>query len=679
MKGLAIVRRKEVSGKIVDTAIHFLFPAVFAGASLFGGYAPFAVGAVAAAGQGRRGMSALLGCASGALLFLNFSHALRTIAAAVLLYTANNAFYDLKVYQKKAFLPLLSAGLMFSVEFVYVVRAGIGEMAYCFLSMLLAALCTHCCRTVLKEEGKEEHPAASMVILLGVLMAFSAFETSSGFAPGRIVAMLAVLFMAFEQERPAAVAGALCIGFAVDLVAGNGSFLHTAAYGLSALAVRFARRGDRVRAALWFVCAVLVFSLPLYAGDGLVLLYEGLAATLCFLLVPTKVFRGKRLAGEKEAQTDEHLLLRQKLEDSAAAFRELYDSLSRVPGCAEENPAVLFDRAAERVCRGCSLCDICWEKEYQRTYTAINDATPALLKNAEAQGKDFPSYFADRCIRFPSFLAAVNSELRDYLLRGQYRKSLSDSRARAAGQYAQVSEVLLAAAGKLNEAHPALAVQPLPYQLGVALRPKKGERVSGDSMSTFETENKLCLLLSDGMGSGEEAKRESAMATRLLERFLRAGIDAPPALKTLNSALTLRAEETGSFTTVDLFLLSLQTGEGELYKYGAAPSYIKRGGTVRRVTCTCLPAGLQECSQPPEATRIRLEGGTFFVMVTDGVADATNDEWLQDLLAGWQGENPQLLVSAILADSIERTGEIDDAGVLVLYLPRTDTPEIKEI
>ena len=132
MKGLAFVRRKEMSGKIVDTAIHFLFPAVFAGASLFGGYAPFAVGAVAAAGQGRRGMSALLGCASGAMLFLNFSHALRTIAAAVLLYTANNAFYDLKVYQKKAFLPLLSAGLMFSVEFVYVVRAGIGEMAYCF-------------------------------------------------------------------------------------------------------------------------------------------------------------------------------------------------------------------------------------------------------------------------------------------------------------------------------------------------------------------------------------------------------------------------------------------------------------------------------------------------------------------------------------------------------------------
>lgn len=678
MKVLAFVRNKEVSGKIVDTAIHFLFSAVFAGAGLFGGYAPFAVGSVAAAGHGRRGMAALLGCASGALLFLNFSHALRTIAAAVLLYTANNAFYDLKVYRKKAFLPLLSAGLMLSVEFVYVIKAGVGEAVYCLLSVLIAAVCTHCCCTILHDEGKEEHPAATLFVLLGILMAFSSFETRGGFAPGRIAALLALLLIAFEQERSAAVAGALCIGFAVDLVGGSDSFLHTAAYGLSALAVSLARRGDRVRAALWFVGAVLLFSLPLYAGDGIVLLYEGLAAALCFLLLPAKALRGKRLTGEAK-EADEPSQARQKLEESATAFRELYDSLSRVPRRAEENPATVFDRAAERVCRSCSLCSICWEKEYQRTYTAINDATPALLKKGEGQGKDFPPYFVDRCIRFPSFLTAVNSELRDYLLRGQYRKSLSESRARAAGQYAQVSEVLFAAAGKLDGAQNVLAVQPMPYQLGVALRPKKGERVSGDSMSTFEAEDKLCLLLSDGMGSGEEARKESAMATRLLERFLRAGIDAPPALKTLNSAFTLRAEETSSFTTIDLLLLSLQTGEGELYKYGAAPSYIKRGGTVRRVTCSCLPAGLQECSQPPEATHLRLEGGTFFVMITDGVADATNDEWLQNLLAGWQGENPQLLVSAILADSMERTGEMDDAGVLVLYLPKTDAPEVKEI
>ena len=125
---------------------------------------------------------------------------------------------------------------------------------------------------------------------------------------------------------------------------------------------------------------------------------------------------------------------------------------------------------------------------------------------------------------------------------------------------------------------------------------------------------------------------------------------------------------------MDLLLLSLGTLEGELYKYGAAPSYLKRGGSVRRVTCSCLPAGVQEGAPPPEATHLRLSPGSFLVMVSDGVADSEDDEWLQNLLAGWEGENPQLLVSAILAESIGRRGETDDASVLALYIPEDASP-----
>ena len=64
-------------------------------------------------------------------------------------------------------------------------------------------------------------------------------------------------------------------------------------------------------------------------------------------------------------------------------------------------------------------------------------------------------------------------------------------------------------------------------------------------------------------------------------------------------------------------------------------------------------------------------------MVSDGVADREDDEWLQNLLAGWEGENPQLLVSAILAESIGRRGETDDALVLALYIPEDASPAEK--
>lgn len=657
-EGLA--HRGEIAQRLPGCALRFALAALLCRAQIFGGYAPFALGLVAAAGRGWDGLFALLGCAAGAAVFLDFSHALRTVAAAVLIHTANRAFFDQPWYRKKLFLPLLTAGLMGAVEFVYVLQGDLNEAAGCLIAMLAAALCAYGLRPA--APGKQQ-PAAALTLALGGLTALASLHTGGGFSPGRIAAVAAVLLLGQEAEH--ALPAALCIGLCMDLAAQSGGFVCTAAYAAGALALYALRPEGRVRAALIFAGTMILFSLPLSAEQGLILLFESLAGTLLFLLLPARAVQGKHLAAQQTETDAGESGLRRRVEQSALALRELYDSVARAPRTPEENPAAIFDRAAERVCRDCSLCNTCWEKEYSRTYNALNDATGALLRRGQGKGVDFPAYFSDRCIRFPSFLSAVNTELQAYLLRRQYRAQLSGARAQAAGQYAELSELLSAAAST-----PAMGGTLLPYRVGLSMRPKHGEHVCGDCLSDFETENgRLCLLLSDGMGSGEGAHRESAMAVRLLERFLRAGIDAAPALRTVNSALTLRAETTDSFTTIDLLSLSLQSGEGELYKYGAAPSYIKRGGKVRRLSSRGLPAGLQSGDMPPETVRVQLQRGSFFVMVTDGVADSTDDEWLQNLLAGWEGDNPQLLAAAILADSREKRGETDDASVLALYLP----------
>jgi len=171
------------------------------------------------------------------------------------------------------------------------------------------------------------------------------------------------------------------------------------------------------------------------------------------------------------------------------------------------------------------------------------------------------------------------------------------------------------------------------------------------------------------MGSGETAHREAAMTIRLLQQFLKAGIDPVPALKTLNTALALRGEDGGGFTTIDLLALQRSNGSATLYKYGAAPSYLKRSGSVSRFTAAALPAGLQNDTQPPPYTRLSLPGGSFFVMISDGIADENDDEWLQNLLAGWNGNDASALTTLILSESRSRKGCSDDCAVLVLYLP----------
>lgn len=155
----------------------------------------------------------------------------------------------------------------------------------------------------------------------------------------------------------------------------------------------------------------------------------------------------------------------------------------------------------QKRCAGAAPCaELCWQKEYTGTFNALNDATPFLLERGRALAKDFPSYFADRCIHLPDFLTAVNGELSAFLLRRQYRRQLEETRRSARGQYAQLSELLTATAAGLGEVRATAGEADL-CRIGAALRPKEGETVCGDTVVSFRTEGGLlCLLLADGHG-----------------------------------------------------------------------------------------------------------------------------------------------------------------------------------
>ena len=71
-----------------------------------------------------------------------------------------------------------------------------------------------------------------------------------------------------------------------------------------------------------------------------------------------------------------------------------------------------------------------------------------------------------------------------------------------------------------------LEAEPLAVSVGIAAMKKKGENVSGDRGTYFKTDaGVLCVILSDGMGTGEDAAAESVEAVEILERFLRSGVE----------------------------------------------------------------------------------------------------------------------------------------------------------
>ena len=82
------------------------------------------------------------------------------------------------------------------------------------------------------------------------------------------------------------------------------------------------------------------------------------------------------------------------------------------------------------------------------------------------------------------------------------------------------------------------------------------------------------------MGSGKQAQAESTLVVDLLEKLLEAGFSREKsALKLMNSAMVISAGEE-SYSTVDFATIDMYTGELELTKTGAAPSFIKSGKKV---------------------------------------------------------------------------------------------------
>lgn len=144
--------------------------------------------------------------------------------------------------------------------------------------------------------------------------------------------------------------------------------------------------------------------------------------------------------------------VQKKLEATAAAFRTLYESLRgsfRVPE-NDNDVAAVFDRAACRVCRTCSLRSSCWERDYVTTFNALNDATAPMLERGRGVASDYPRYFADRCLHFPAFVEAVNQELTALLYRRQYNSRIRESRAAVCRQYGELSALLGTAAAELS-------------------------------------------------------------------------------------------------------------------------------------------------------------------------------------------------------------------------------------
>lgn len=206
---------------------------------------------------------------------------------------------------------------------------------------------------------------------------------------------------------------------------------------------------------------------------------------------------------------------------------------------------------------------------------------------------------------------------------------------------------------------------------GIARIGKDCDQISGDTFLMADLPGgKKGVALSDGMGAGEEAFRESTMVVELLEELLDAGFPVKTAVQLMNTALVIGREEV-RFSTIDVSLFDLYSGECEFVKAGAATTYIKRGKEIEKIHSVTLPIGVIQDIEIDAVTK-KLESGNFVIMVTDGVLDALptgeQDALMGSFISEIEVQNPKEVAHHILGKVLECSNglPVDDMTILVI-------------
>ena len=205
--------------------------------------------------------------------------------------------------------------------------------------------------------------------------------------------------------------------------------------------------------------------------------------------------------------------------------------------------------------------------------------------------------------------------------------------------------------------------------IGMAQETKNNSKQSGDSILNIRLKDgKYLVAISDGMGSGKEAKNSSNQTLRLLENLLVSGFDKKASLDLINNALMNQNKET--FATLDIAIIDLYEGNIEFIKSAACPTYIKKNKRVQMIKSNSLPTGILEESKL-ETFDKDINDGEIVVLCSDGILDSNveykNKElWIKYLLEDIETTNTQKIANLILEESVDNNYGIakDDMSVV---------------
>jgi len=421
------------------------------------------------------------------------------------------------------------------------------------------------------------------------------------------------------------------------------------------------------------------------AMESVLTLYEIMAASILFAFVKNKIIGvvGEIVcldAAEKAGIMKMKENLRQRLKAVAESFDAMAKTLNRQVRDTKrrENRADLatfFDMAADKICKKCKKTDICWNKDFDFTYKSLFGLMKAMNEKGQLSPDDADEEFRKRCHSLDHLVAELNHQLDIYQVKQEWLKTLEENRKAVGQQLSDVSEILDGISQEIKSDIGMCSIgaqepeEKFKIETDFAECAASGE--NGDSYRFAHIgKGRYVVALSDGMGTGSAAARESRAMLELLESFLYAGFETSVAVKFINSVMLLKSDAE-AFVTMDLCIIDLCTGQAEFIKTGAEPSFIMHASGVDTIKASSLPVGVVAGIEA-DSTHRCMQDGDVIVMVTDGIENLEcGSMWVGDFIEKTVGKDTDVgLADKILNHAIQQNnGKVrDDMTVLSVKL-----------
>ena len=189
--------------------------------------------------------------------------------------------------------------------------------------------------------------------------------------------------------------------------------------------------------------------------------------------------------------------------------------------------------------------------------------------------------------------------------------------------------------------------------------------LSGDSKLVKKiSDNKVIVVLSDGMGSGENANNKSLTTISMIESFYKAGFTSEVILSMVNRLLTLTSND--DYATLDCCIVDLISARCDFIKMGATDGIIKDKDNYEVVSSSSLPIGILDKVKINVESKV-LNNGSLVLIVSDGVTDVLDNEKIIDIIASLKSNNPQTVVDKVI-ESAKKVGATDDISAVCFRL-----------